>query len=107
MTEGMELDEFRSKLDAWLDEHAADVAPSHEGLGTLDEQMAHLSQVKRIAYDAGWMRWGWPERVGGFGGSPLLRAYLGEALMARDAVEPGIYSMTEVLVPTMIDFAPP
>ena len=52
------------------------------------------------------MRWGWPERVGGLGGSPLLRGYLGEALTARDLIEPGLYSMTEVLVPTMIDFAP-
>jgi alkylation response protein AidB-like acyl-CoA dehydrogenase len=53
------------------------------------------------------MRWGWPERVGGLGGSTLLRAYLGEALTSRDLVEPGIYSMTEVLAPTMIDYARP
>jgi alkylation response protein AidB-like acyl-CoA dehydrogenase len=44
--------------------------------------------------------------VGGLGGSGLLRAYLGEALTSRDLVEPGIYSMPEVLVPTLIDFAP-
>jgi alkylation response protein AidB-like acyl-CoA dehydrogenase len=69
--------------------------------------MAHLSVVKRAAYDAGWMRWGWPEAVGGLGGSTLLRAYLGEALTSRDLVEPGIYSMTEVLAPTMIDYATP
>ena len=37
----------------------------------------------------------------------LLRAYLGEALTSRDLVEPGIYSMTEVLAPTMIDYAAP
>ncbi len=43
--------------------------------------------------------------MGGFGGSTLLRAYLGEALTTRDLVEPGIYSMTEVLAPTMIDYA--
>ena len=81
--------------------------PDHPGLGTLDQQMAQLSKVKRLAYDAGWMRWGWPERVGGLGGSSLLRGYLGEALVARDLVEPGIYSMTEVLAPTMIDYAAP
>jgi alkylation response protein AidB-like acyl-CoA dehydrogenase len=53
------------------------------------------------------MRWGWPERVGGLGGSTLLRAYLGEALTSRGLVEPGIYSLTEVLAPTMIDYASP
>ena len=103
----MDLATFRVELDAWLDEHEGELAADHEGLGTLDEQMVHLSKVKRLAFDAGWMRWGWPERVGGLGGSALLRAYLGEALTTRDLVEPGIYSMTEVLAPTMIDYARP
>jgi alkylation response protein AidB-like acyl-CoA dehydrogenase len=103
----MELDEFRPALDVWLDEHHDELAPDRSGAASLDEQMAHLSVVKRLAFDAGWMRWGWPARVGGLGGSSLLRAYLGEALTTRDLVEPGIYSMTEVLVPTMIDYAPP
>src|SRR5436305_329149 len=102
----MELDEFRSGLDAWLDEQASSLAPDRP-LGTLDEEMAELAKVKRAAYDAGWMRWGWPEHVGGLGGSPILRAYLGEALTARDLVEPGGYSLTEVLAPTMIDDAGP
>jgi len=103
----MDLDAFRLALDSWLDEHAGELAPAHVGLGTLDDQMVQLSKVKRMTYDAGWMRYGWPERVGGLGGSPLLRGYLGEALTARDLVEPGIYSMTEVLAPTLIDFASP
>ncbi|MGH9273958.1 MAG: acyl-CoA dehydrogenase family protein, partial [Acidimicrobiales bacterium] len=103
----MELDEFRASLDRWLEEHDGELAPAHPGLGTLDQQMEQLSKVKRLTYDAGWLRWGWPERVGGLGGSTLLRAYLGEALTSRDLVEPGIYSMTEVLAPTMIDYATP
>jgi alkylation response protein AidB-like acyl-CoA dehydrogenase len=102
----MELDEFRPALDAWLDEHERALAP--EGAyGSLEEHMTHLSMVKRTVFDAGWMRYGWPERVGGLGGSSLCRAYLGEALTGRDLVEPGIYSMTEVLAPTMIDYSPP
>ena len=103
----MKLDQFRTSLDAWIEQHLDRLTPAHEGAGTLDQQMAHLSVVKRLTYDAGWMRWGWPERVGGLGGSSLLRAYLGEALTARGLVEPGIYSMTEVLAPTMIDYAAP
>ncbi|MCU1375661.1 MAG: caiA 3 [Actinomycetia bacterium] len=103
----MQLDEFRTSLDLWLDEHHEELAPDRGRVETLDEQMAHLSKVKRLTYDAGWMRWGWPERVDGLGVSSLLRAYLGEALTSRDLVEPGIYSMTEVLAPTMIDYARP
>ena len=103
----MELDEFRAGLDAWLDSHIGELAPPYDGRGTLDQQVAQIAKVKRLTFDAGWMRWGWPERVGGLGGSPLLRAYLGEALSARDLVEPGIVSLTEVLAPTMIDYADP
>jgi len=101
----MELDAFRTDLDRWLDQYAEELRPSHSGLGTLDDQMRQLTKVKRLTYDAGWMRYGWPERVGGLGGSPLLRGYLGEALTTRDLVEPGIYSMTEVLAPTLITYA--
>jgi alkylation response protein AidB-like acyl-CoA dehydrogenase len=102
----VELDEFRASLDRWLDEHEDALASAHDGPGSLDDHLAQLAKVKRLAYDAGWMRWGWPERVGGLGGSTLLRAYLGEALTARDLVEPGSYSMIEVLLPTLIDYAP-
>jgi alkylation response protein AidB-like acyl-CoA dehydrogenase len=103
----VELDAFRASLDGWLDEHEGALNAAHAGAGTLDEHMAQLAKVKRLTYDAGWMRWGWPERVGGLGGSSLLRAYLAEALTSRDLVDPGLYSMTEVLVPTMIDYARP
>lgn len=103
----MDLDDFRSSLDGWLDANQGPLAAPYEGTGTLDEQMAQVSKVKRLTYDAGWMRFGWPERVGGFAGSTLMRAYLGEALTARDLIEPGLYSMTEVLAPTMIDYALP
>jgi alkylation response protein AidB-like acyl-CoA dehydrogenase len=102
----MELDAFRKELDGWLDEHAGELAPGYDGAGTLDQRMDQIAKVRRLAYDAGWARWGWPERVGGFGGSTLLRAYLSEAVTARDLVEPGLYSMPEVLGPSVITFAP-
>jgi alkylation response protein AidB-like acyl-CoA dehydrogenase len=103
----VEFDEFCDSLDEWLATHADALGPDLEGIETLDGQVSQLARVKRVTYEAGWMRWGWPERVGGFGGSTLHRAYLGEALTTRELVEPGIYSMTEVLAPTMVDFAPP
>lgn len=103
----MDFDDFRSSVESWLDEHQHVLTPEYQGSGTLDEQMMQLAKVKRLTYDAGWMRFGWPERIGGLGGSTLTRAYLGEALTTRGLVEPGLYSMTEVLAPTMIDYAPP
>jgi alkylation response protein AidB-like acyl-CoA dehydrogenase len=102
-----DIDAFRFSVESWLDDNQLVLGPEYEGTGTLEEQMAQLAKVKRLTYGAGWMRMGWPERVGGLGGSSLMRAYLGEALTTRGLVEPGLYSMTEVLAPTMIDYAPP
>jgi alkylation response protein AidB-like acyl-CoA dehydrogenase len=103
----VEIGEFRASVDVWLEQNMTVLKPEAGDGETLDGQMAQLAKVKRLTYEAGWMRWGWPQRVGGLGGSTLLRAYLGEALTSLDLVEPGIYSMTEVLAPTIIDYAAP
>lgn len=103
----MELGVFRASLDAWLDSRRDELAPTYAGAGTLDQKMAQIAKVRRLAFDAGWARWGWPERVGGLGGSTLLRAYLSEAITDRDLVEPGLYSMPEVLGPSVVRFARP
>jgi len=103
----MNVAEFRSGLRAWLAAH--DLSPGPDGLRSrsLDGQVAQLARVRRALYDAGWMRYGWPAAVTGLGGSPLLRAVLGEEVASRGLAEPGIYSMVEVLVPTMISYARP
>ena len=85
----MELAAFRSALDGWLDAHADELAPADTDPSSLDGHMQQLAKVKRRAFDAGFMRWGWPERVGGLGGSSILRAYLGEALTGRGLVVTG------------------
>jgi alkylation response protein AidB-like acyl-CoA dehydrogenase len=103
----VELEQYRTRLDAWLDEEQVELRTPFEGAATIDEQMAQLSKVRRLCYDAEWGRWGWPEAVGGLGGSTILRAYLNEALVARDLVEPGYYSMPEVLAPAVIYYASP
>jgi alkylation response protein AidB-like acyl-CoA dehydrogenase len=103
----MEIADFRSQLHAWLDAHHDELAPRYSPLGTLEDHVAQMQRVKTMLYAAGWMRWGWPERVGGRGGSPMLRTELGAAVAGRDLADPGLFSLVEVLAPTLIDFAPP
>jgi alkylation response protein AidB-like acyl-CoA dehydrogenase len=102
----MDITEFRAGLGAWLDEHADELAPPFAPPGTLDEHVAQMQRVKALLHAAGWMRWGWPERVGGLGGSPILRTELGAQLVGRDLIDPGTFSLVEVLAPTLVDFAP-
>jgi alkylation response protein AidB-like acyl-CoA dehydrogenase len=101
----MELSDYRAGLDAWLDKHADELTPDAQSETPLADEVAHLSRVKKALWESEWGRWGWPEIVDGLGGSVILRAYLGEALMARYLVAPNAYSMAEFLAPTVINFA--
>lgn len=107
MTDSPTIAELRGDVAAWLDAHSAELAPPFEGSGTLAEQMTQLNKVKALLWEAGFMGWGWPESAGGRGGSPTLRAVVGEEVVERDLVVSGFFSMTEVLAPTLIEFAPP
>ncbi len=80
---GTEFDtvaEFRSQLVAWLDSH--DLTPP-PGDHSLDAHQAQHARVLKELYDAGWMRWGWPESAGGLGGPMILRAIVGEEVVGR------------------------
>lgn len=100
---GTTADEFRRDLRAWLDENDLSPGPDH----SLDAHIQQMSRVRRALYDAGWMRYGWPEEVGGLGGSVIMRMIVAEEVLGRNIAEPGPYSMMEVLVPTMISYARP
>jgi alkylation response protein AidB-like acyl-CoA dehydrogenase len=104
---GRSMADYRAELHAWLDAHHAELAPRFTAPGTLDEQVAQMQRVKSILFDAAWMRYGWPESVGGLAGSPMCRTELGAALAARDLADPGLFSLIEVLAPTVIEFAVP
>jgi len=101
------LADYRSALHAWLDANHEKLAPQYSPPGTLDDHVAQMQRVKRALFEAGWMQYGWPERVGGRGGSPMFRTELGAAIAARDLADPGLFSLIEVLAPTLIDFARP
>jgi alkylation response protein AidB-like acyl-CoA dehydrogenase len=114
----LDVASFRAALREWLGSHdltpppaarLSDPADPHSlhPHQSLEEQVRQLNRVRAALYEAGWMRYGWPASVGGYGGPALLRAVLGEEVTSRGLAEPGIYSMIEVLTPTLISYAPP
>ena len=58
---GQRIADRRAELEAWLDAHHDELAPTYAAPGTLDEQIAQMQRVKSLLYDAGWMRFGWPD----------------------------------------------
>lgn len=103
----MKPTEFRSSLVSWIEENVDELRPSYPGHGTTREILEHQRTIQRSLFDEGFMRWGWPTSVGGFGGSPLLRAILGEELTIRGLVHTSAFSMPEVLGPAVVVFGNP
>ncbi len=104
MTDLFDTATFRADLRRWLDENDLTPAPGDD---SLDAHQAQHLRVLKALYDAGWMRYGWPESVGGLGGPDILRAVVGEEIVGRGIDHPGPYSMLDVLTPTLIDYARP
>jgi alkylation response protein AidB-like acyl-CoA dehydrogenase len=102
----VDVREFRAGVCAWIKECKEDVVPAIEDQ-SVDAQLSHQRRVQQLLFDAGWMRWGWPTRLGGLGGSPILRAVLGEELTSRALVHTTSWSMHEVLGPAVAEFGRP
>ncbi|MDZ7675467.1 MAG: acyl-CoA dehydrogenase family protein [Acidimicrobiales bacterium] len=95
---------FRRELATWLNANADTLTPPHDGYGTLDEELAHYKTVKRALWDADFGRYGWPESVGGLGGPSMLRAIVGEEIATRALADASLWTMIEVLAPTISTF---
>jgi alkylation response protein AidB-like acyl-CoA dehydrogenase len=102
----VQVPDFRAGLVTWIDEHGEQLAPPPED-GSVTTQLDHQRRIQRMLFDDGWMRWGWPEPIGGLGGSPTLRAVLGEELVGRALVHTTSWSMHEVLGPAVAQFGRP
>jgi alkylation response protein AidB-like acyl-CoA dehydrogenase len=97
-----EIASFRTDLVEWLDAHEDELRPDFEGFGSLEVQYRQYQRVKRTLWDAGLGRHGWPEAVGGLGGPAIRRALVSEEVALRELADPNLWTMIEVLAPTVI-----
>jgi alkylation response protein AidB-like acyl-CoA dehydrogenase len=98
--------EFRAGLRGWLENHAGSLEPFRTVPADLDRQFVALRELQRLLYEAGWLRYGWPEVVGGLGGSAVLRGVVSEELAVAGYPPPFSFGMMEVLGPAVARFAP-
>jgi alkylation response protein AidB-like acyl-CoA dehydrogenase len=99
--------EFRAVVRSWIDDQDDELLSGRrQGVG-VGIPLTRQRRIQRKLFDAGLMRWGWPEQVGGLGGSTVLRAVLGEELTSRGLVHTTTWSMHEVLGPAVIEYGEP
>ncbi|MDI9940132.1 MULTISPECIES: acyl-CoA dehydrogenase family protein [Rhodococcus] len=107
-----------STVTRTIAEHTADLAEwIGENSDTLDNfrrtvaggvraEIEHNRELMTLLYEAGWSRWGWPEEVGGLGGSELHRAALYDGLGAAGIEIPEVFVIIETVAPVLAHYAP-
>jgi alkylation response protein AidB-like acyl-CoA dehydrogenase len=100
--------ELRQELSSWLRTHREEYAAARaENEPLRIEDAMHADRAfQRALWDAGFTRHGWPESVGGSGGSAELRATLYEHLSLEGYRLPLPLGTLEVLGPVMVLVAP-
>jgi alkylation response protein AidB-like acyl-CoA dehydrogenase len=96
------LDDFEAALRDSVDE----LAPLRIPAIDMADQLAQSRQMMKWLYDGGWIRWGWPEAVGGLGGSPLMRCQILERLALAGYDIPEHLMVLEVVGPAVVNHAP-
>jgi alkylation response protein AidB-like acyl-CoA dehydrogenase len=102
-----DLDAYRSAFGEWLDEHEP-VLERQRGVHSSEfvEITRRQRELQETLFDAGWVRYGWPESVGGLGGDARHRGSMYDALVARRVPVPEAYYTLETLLPMLSVYAP-
>ena len=91
----------------WVRAHEPELAPFREHpTGDLAEGIAATQPLRKLLFDAGWTRLGWPEECGGIGGSAVQRAAALDAFAAAGYAIPEVHGTVEIVAPMLIRFAP-
>lgn len=101
------MQEMAAGFRAWMAEHADELAPySRHAPGSIEAGTEHEKRFQQLLFDGGWSRYGWPEEVGGLGGTSLLRAVFHEELSRAGYVMPETMLALEVIAPTVVKYRP-
>ena len=97
-------EQFRTELDAWIDEHL----PPAEVRAELPLSSGHLPdwarRWQRTLFDAGWLVPGWPPELGGRNATPVQQMVYFEEFARRQVPRSHNIQGLTIFAPSVIDF---
>ncbi|SEO49491.1 acyl-CoA dehydrogenase family protein [Trujillonella endophytica] len=98
---------FADRFRDWIAAFSAELAPLLTVHSDYDTRVRDARAMRRLLCEHGWGRAGWPEAVGGLGGSILHRAVVTEELFRAGWTGPTVFEHLEIVAPTLVRFAEP
>lgn len=105
MTTVTSTDQVLDDFEAALSDAADELAPLRVPAADMATELKHAKAMMNWLYDGGWIRWGWPQDVGGLGGSPLIRCQILERLALAGYHIPDHLLVLEVVGPAVVNHA--
>lgn len=94
----LELGELRERFATWLEERRGEL-PTQTFPASFPERLQRVRALQRALYDDGWARVGWPEALGGLGGSIEHRAIIYDELGRAGFPDRAALEHVEILLP--------
>jgi alkylation response protein AidB-like acyl-CoA dehydrogenase len=92
---------FRLAFRQWLVDQRPSLPKPAVG-GQFGQRLLRVRELQARLYEAGWARCGWPESLGGLGGSPVHRAVLYDELALAGHPTRIAFEHIEILAPAMM-----
>jgi alkylation response protein AidB-like acyl-CoA dehydrogenase len=97
---------YAAAFDAWLAQGHPAVLAAARPIAVFERRVEVMSELMAALFDAGWSRFGWPEHLGGFGGSILHRGAMWHVLARHGVLGMAVFEHLEVLGPTLVALGP-
>jgi alkylation response protein AidB-like acyl-CoA dehydrogenase len=98
---------YTAALDRWLAEGPSALRAAARPIASYERRVDAMSELMAALYDAGWSRFGWPEHLGGHGGSIVHRGAMWYLLARHGVPSMAVFEHFEVLAPTLAALGPP
>src|SRR5688572_2723175 len=102
----LDLRTFVDGLETWLAQEPPAVRAAQAPIPVFEDRVAVMRDLLATLFDEGWARYGWPEALGGAGGTITHRAALWEALARHGVAGMALFEHLEILAPTLAAHGP-
>jgi len=97
---------YSNALEGWLGSNADVLTLAAAAIPEYATRVDAMRQLMAALHADGWSRYGWPEAVGGLGGTILHRAAMWEVLSRRNVPGMALFEHLEILAPALVALGP-
>jgi alkylation response protein AidB-like acyl-CoA dehydrogenase len=93
---------YAAELESWLAGRPACLRAVEAPIRRFENRVKAMAVLMGGLHDEGWARYGWPQDLGGLGGTILHRAAMWEALARHGVPGMALFEHLEILAPTLV-----